>query len=221
MPALSSSGRTALRAASHGAPACRALAPRAAHRTSARASNSRRLAGGLPPDFMASAVSKDAKQLSGTPIPTDVDPEQPVAIRDGEFGGMVLPQKNLKAESLAKANDQIVPIGQLWLLKLGPMKDGAAISRDKLRLATIKHDGDETTVPQCALGVRKASTGTLELLVFGKDKEPILKLPMKSIEGGSGPALDVSAERDGDEGKITLKLLGKYEAKLRVTELEM
>jgi len=30
-------------------------------------------------------------------------------------------------------------------------------------------------VPQCALGVRRTSAGTLELLVFGKGKEPVVQ----------------------------------------------
>ena len=61
------------------------------------------------------AVSADAKQLNGTPIATDVDAEKPVVMKDGEYGSMVLPQKNLKAETIAKAGETAVPIGQLWL----------------------------------------------------------------------------------------------------------
>ena len=168
----------------------------------------------------AKAVSADAKQLNATPIPTDVDPQQPVAIREGDYGGMVLPQKNLKAASLTQADQSIVPVGQLWLLKLTPMHDGTALSGDKLRLVTVKYDYEEVTVPQCALGVRRTSAGALELLVFGKDKEPLLKVPLKTVEAQSEAPLDMTAERTGDEGCITLKILGKYEAKLMVTELE-
>jgi hypothetical protein len=169
----------------------------------------------------ASAVSADAKQLSGTPIKTDVDPQLPVAIQDGEFGGMVLPQKGLKVSDLAAAKEAIVPIGQMWLLKLTPMRNGEAIPSEKLRLATIQADGEEATVPQCALGVRRKNANALELVVFGKDKEPILTAPIKAISAQQDSPIDLSAERDSDSGQVTLKILGKYEASFAVTELQL
>jgi hypothetical protein len=169
----------------------------------------------------AKIVSADAKQLNGTPIPTDVDAQEPVAVKEENYGGMVLPQKNLKAETIAQAGETPLPIGQLWLHKLTLVRDGSGIPGDKLRLATVKHNGEDITVPQCALGVRRNDSGALELLVFGKDKVPLLKVPLKKIEAQQEPPIDLSAERTGDEGSVTLKILGKYEAKLRVTELEL
>jgi hypothetical protein len=169
----------------------------------------------------AKIVSADAQQLNGTPIATDVDAQQPVAVKEENYGGMVLPQKNLKAETLAQAGETPVPIGQMWLLKLTLVQDGSGIPGDKLRLAKVKHDGEDFTVPQCALAVRRIDSGGLELLVFGKDKVPLLKVPLKKIEARQESPIDLSAERTGDEGFVTLKILGKYEAKLKVTELEL
>jgi hypothetical protein len=169
----------------------------------------------------ATAVSADAKQLKGTPIPTDVDTQSPVALREGEYGGMVLPQKNLSAEALSKAGkDAVTPLGQLWLLKLAPMCNGQAVSAEKLRLVNVQADGGEVTVPQCALGVRRNSADALELLVFGKDKEPLLAVPLKAIESKQDLPIDMDAETDYDSGKVTLKILGKYQAAFRLTELQ-
>ena len=58
----------------------------------------------------AKAVSADTKQLNGTPIATDVDAEQPVALKDENYGGMVLPQKNLKPGAIAQAGGTAVPL---------------------------------------------------------------------------------------------------------------
>ena len=168
----------------------------------------------------AALVSADASQLQNTPIPTSVDLKQPVALQDGEYGSMVLPQAKLSLESLAKAGELAVPVGQLWLLKLTPVRDGSRIEADELRLASVRHDGETTTVPQCALAVRR-NAGALQLLVFGKGKEPVLKLPLKEIKADQEAPIDISAERIGDEGRITLRILGKYEAKLTVTELQL
>jgi hypothetical protein len=170
----------------------------------------------------SAAVSSDLKRLNGTPIPTDVDTQQPVAVSEEPYGLMVLPQKNLDAAKLSQvASGTIAPVGQLWLLKLTPMRDGQAIDADKLRMVTVSADGDEVTVPQCALGARRTASGSLELLVFGKDKEPVLITPMKAIDAKQSSPLDVSADRQGDSGRVTVKLLGKYQASFDVTELDL
>jgi hypothetical protein len=165
-------------------------------------------------------VAADLKQLQGTPIPTDVDVKYPVAIHEGDFGGLVLPEAKLNAEGIAKASDKVVPIGQLWLLKLVPMSDGEAVPSSKLRMVTLRHEGDEASVPQCALGVQRNASGWLELLVFGKDKQPLVKVPLKTIDSKQDMPIDLSAERESDSGKVTLNILGKYTATFSVTALE-
>lgn len=168
----------------------------------------------------ARLVSADAAPLQGTPIPTRVDLTQPVAMRDGDFGGMVLPEAKLTADAVAKADDQVVAIGQLWLLRLTLKQDGEAVPAEKLRLANVKTgDGDEVKLPQCALGVQRNSAGKLDLLVFGKDKTPLLKSPLKEVETKQETPLEVDAERGSDGAQVSLKILGKYEAKFTVTEL--
>jgi hypothetical protein len=168
----------------------------------------------------AFVVAGDLKQLQATPIPTDVDVKQPVAVRDGDFGGMVLPEAKLKADAIAKADEKVVPIGQVWLLKLTPMKDGEAVAASKLRMVTLTHEGDQVKVSQYALGVLRNGTGALELLVFGKDKEPVVKVPLKTMDAKQDVPIDLSAERESDSGKVTLKILGKYTATISVTALE-
>jgi hypothetical protein len=175
----------------------------------------------LSTDEALSYAHAVSKHLGGTPIATDVDTEKPVVVRDGEFGGMVLPQKNLKLDTLTQAGETAVPIGQLWLKQLTPMHNGEAVGRDKLRLVTVSGDGEEVTAPQCALAVRRNRSGTLELLVFGKGKEPVATAALKPAESTQALPLDLAAEREGDSGKVTLKILGKYQATLSVVELTM
>ena len=168
----------------------------------------------------ASIVAADLKQLQGTPIPTHVDVKQPVAIHEGEFGGMVLPEAKLTVEAIAKASDQAVAIGQLWLLKLTPMQNGDAVDSSKLRMVTLSHEGEQATVAQCALGVRRNGSGTLELLVFGKGNEPVVKVPLKAKDVKQDVPVDITAERESESGKVTLNILGKYTATFSVTALE-
>jgi hypothetical protein len=164
-------------------------------------------------------IGADTKQLTGTPIPTRVDLQQPVALHEGSYGALVLPQARLTPEALAKATDKVVPLGQLWLLKLTPMRDGEAIASDQLRLATVKRDDGDVTAPQCALGAQRNKAGGLDLLVYGKSKEPLLKVPLKAIDAQQDAPVEMEAERESNSAQLTLKILGKYEAKLTVTEL--
>jgi len=168
----------------------------------------------------AFVVAADLKQLQGTPIPTDVDVKQPVAIKDGDFAGMVLPEAKLTVDAIAKVSDKAIAIGQLWLLKLTPMQNGEAIASSKLRMVTLTHEGEQATVSQCTLGVQRNSSGNLELLVFGKDKEPVVKVPLKTMDAKQDVPVDISAERESESGKVTLNVLGKYTATFAVTALE-
>lgn len=168
----------------------------------------------------AAAVTANAGQLTGTAIATSVDPGQPVALSDGEYGGLVLPQKGLTAERIAALQDQeVAPLGLLWLYRLAPLRYGQPVAADKLRLVTVYADGDYATVPQCALGVRRTSNSELEMVVFGKNAEPILAVPLKASNTAQATPLDMTATRDYDAGRVTIKILGRYQATFGVTEL--
>ena len=169
----------------------------------------------------AAVAGADAKQLKATPIPTDVDLNQPVALHDGEFGGMVLPETKLSLETFEKATDKVAAVGQLWFVGIAPMAEGEVVAKEKLRLVTIEHKGDTRTVPQCAMGVHKNSAGSLELLIYGKAQEPILKVALKPVDKKQEVPIDMEAERESDSATITLRILGKYEAKFKVTQADL
>ncbi len=163
-------------------------------------------------------VSADLPAMLKTPIPTDPDVKRPVALRDGDYGGMVLPESKLRAEVFAKAGKEAAPVGQFWLYKLVPMADGQPVPAGKLRMVEVRSEEAQATVPCCALGVRKDAEGGLELLVYGKDKEPVLRAPMRAISRQQDEPVDMSGERKDEGGLVTLRFLGKYEASFMVTD---
>jgi len=169
----------------------------------------------------AFAVSVNLEQLQGTPIATDVDLKRPVVLRDGEYGGMFLPEAKLTAEAIGKAGDKVVSIGQLWLHKLTPMRDGQGIASEKLRMAKVTgEDGTEVQVPQCALGMCRNAAGSLELLLYGKGTEPVLAVPVSAAGGKAEQGIVLEAERGDNGGQLTVTFFGKYKAKLSFTALE-
>lgn len=135
------------------------------------------------------------------------------------YGAMVLPEAKLSADAIAKAGTTAVPVGQLWLHQLGPVVDGEVVSTSKVRSVKVKAGDDVREVVQTALAVQSSGAGALELLVYGNSKTPLLKVPLKKISGSQTVPVTMDAERNGDEGKITLKFLGQYEASIPVTEL--
>jgi hypothetical protein len=165
-------------------------------------------------------VSVDLKNLQGTPIPTDVDVKRAVAMRDGDYGALVLPEAKLSVTAVANAGASVVPLGQLWLHRLTPMKDGSGIPEDSLRLVTVEAGQETGTAVQCALGVKGNGSGGLELLLYGKGQEPVLSVPLRQAESSNDAPISMDAERTGDEGgRIILRILGRYRASIPVTEL--
>ena len=166
-------------------------------------------------------VSLDLPRLTGTPLATDVDVKRAVAMRDGDYGAMVLPEAKLAPDTLANVRQDALPVGQLWLHQLTPMREGSAIPSDELRLAEVTHNEGTTSVPQCTLAVRRSGSGQLELAILGKTTQPLLTVPLKTIEVKQQPQpIEMAASReDSTSGQITLRILGRYEASVPVTEL--
>jgi hypothetical protein len=178
----------------------------------------------LSPDealHYAEMVGSVQAQLKSAPGAATVDLKQPVAVRDGEYGLMLLPATKLSAEALAQAGTEVVPVGQLWLLKLAPLADGQVVANDRLQMVTVSGGEGSATLPCCNLGVRKAAGGGLELVVFGKGKEPILQAPLKAITGKQTSPLEIEVERESDRGRVTVKVAGKYAANFAVTDPEL
>jgi hypothetical protein len=166
-------------------------------------------------------TSVDLKEMLLTPIPTDPDVKRPVAMRDDEqHGGMILPEAKLSADTFAKAGKEVASVGQLWLVKLAPMNEGEVVSKAKLRTVHVRAGDQEADVACCALGVCKDASRGLELLIYGKDKEPLTRVPMKSISSQQDNPIEMSSERKDDRGLVTLRFLGKYEVTFAVTDPE-
>lgn len=155
-------------------------------------------------------ASSDLKEMLNNPIPTDPDVKRPVAVHDGDYGALVLPEAKLSADTFAKAGKEAKPVGQLWLRNLAPENEGERVPQSQLHTVHVRAMDQEVDAVCCALGVCKDAKGGLQLLIYGKDKEPVARVPLKSISGQQENPIEMSAERKDDDGLITLKFLGKY-----------
>jgi hypothetical protein len=169
----------------------------------------------------AEMVGSVQSELRNAPCITPVDLQRSVAMRDGEYGVMVVPAVRLSGEALSKVEaGETLPVGQLWLLRLAPLVDEQVVANERLQLVAVSGSEGSATVPCCTLGVRKAAGG-LELVVFGKGKDPITKAPLATVASSQAQPVDLKVERESDRGRVTVKLAGKYAASLAVTDPEL
>ncbi|NBV21626.1 MAG: hypothetical protein EBS05_06850 [Proteobacteria bacterium] len=144
------------------------------------------------------------------------DAEHADALKAGDAGIMVIPDKKLTAELLEKVGADLVPVGQLYFKSVAPAKDGKVTANDKLRVLTFEDKGNSIRIPLCLLGARKRD-GQLELVVFGNEKTPLAQLTLRKAESSSGNPIELSGEKQGDDtGVLTLSIVGKYKAALTV-----
>ncbi|HNQ87714.1 MAG TPA: hypothetical protein PKM73_03660 [Verrucomicrobiota bacterium] len=169
----------------------------------------------------AKFIHQDPKLLEALPLKVEADVTKPMAIRDEEHGGLLIPDARLTVESLAKVGTNAVPVGELWLRLLGVRKDYDVVPASQLNVIKFTTDNGQVSAPVYPLAVRQKSGGGLELLVYGKAKEPLLKLPLKAIDAKQELPLEADGERGGDGATVTLKIAGKYQASFEVGELWM
>jgi hypothetical protein len=164
---------------------------------------------------LAVAATKKAK----APIATDADPDKAFGKRRDEHGGLFIPDKKLTAERLRKAGkDEVVPVGQCWLRNLAPVVDNKVLTSSKLQIVPVTYDGQEFNLAVCFLAARQGEKG-LELLVYSKDKTPLLKLPLKKDEIKQELPVEFSTDVEDDRARLTMHLVGAYQTKLTVAPL--
>jgi len=170
---------------------------------------------------LATYLNFDLSVFDTTPIPSDADVKRPVAYREGEYAALIVPESKLNPETFVNAGSKaIVPVGQIWMHKIVPTKNGEAISGDSFKTMPVTIRDETYNVMLCLLGARKKSDNTMELLIFGKDKEPLLTVPLIKTESKQDFPIEADVQRVDNSAKVILKIVGKYQATFEVTSLE-
>jgi hypothetical protein len=170
---------------------------------------------------VAKLLLEQAAKVEHPQVKTDADADKATGLHHEQVGAMVIPDKALAEDALRKAGKGIVPVGQLWMRNLTLVKDGKPVDEDRLRLETIKLDDKEHRVVFCLLGARRTGDDAVELLVYGKDKEPLLKVPLQKADDTPEFPLDLSAEKaENETATVTIHVLGKHKAAFTVGKAE-
>ena len=172
---------------------------------------------------IAKLLQEQVAKVGDLQFKPDVDTEKPSGIHaENKYGAMVIPDRNLGEDTFTKASKtEVTPIGHLWTRNLAPAVDGTVTPNAKLRLVGVPIEGNEHNLPFYLLGLRKNPDGKLILLVYGKDKDPLVKVPLERAEKTPGVPIEVDGKKGENEtGILILNLLGKYEARITVKEQE-
>lgn len=170
----------------------------------------------------ARTLTATASTLSDLPLKIDGDAEKSEAIRGGEAGILVVPDKNLTATSFKNSGESVTPIAQLWLLKARIAVDGRASAPEKTRTVTVRGDDKSRELQLYFLGLKKNASGAPELLVFSTGREPLLHVPLEQ-SSNSAEALPIKLggrKNNEDSGTLTLQIFGQHKAELTLVRAE-
>ncbi|MEK7684460.1 MAG: hypothetical protein AAB466_03450 [Verrucomicrobiota bacterium] len=159
---------------------------------------------------IALVLTKNA--LENVPLKMELDVQKPNALRVEDVAVLVIPDKQISAETVAKADKEILPLGQLWMLKLAPALNGKVTPNDQLRIVTVATDERDYKLPLFFLGTKKNDKGALELVVFAKNKQPLLRVPLEKAERTQELPIELQGAADENSGVLTLNIAGKYKA---------
>jgi hypothetical protein len=160
-------------------------------------------------------LNESANKLANTPITVDADVLNPHGIHAGESGALVVPDRNLTAAALDSIGEKPLPVGELFLRNVTFTRDGSAVANDRLQHITVAMQDTRVQLPIFFLAARKTADGKLELVVFGKDMEPLATSPLGKVPAKAQFPIELTAEkRDENSGLLTLKIVGQYEAEL-------
>jgi hypothetical protein len=155
--------------------------------------------------------------LSDAQIKTEVDPDQPCAVRGEGGGAMAIPDKKLSKDIARKVGKDVIPLGQLWLRKWTTVVKDEATPKEKLRIVTVNIEKKDRPMALFLLGIRRKSTSA-ELVVYAKENEPFQVIPLKKLDQIPDLPLEIEWKRGEKQADgLTLTIAGKYQGVLLVT----
>jgi len=168
---------------------------------------------------MSLRVARITSNFLDLQLKFEPDIEKAMGMLVKKFAAIVIPATDLTGLDLEKAGGSVVPLGQLWLVRLAPAKDVGVFPNDQLRLVTVTIKDEDHDLPLLLLGAGKNSEGKMELLVYARDKEPLLRLPLEKNDTKQEDPIELLMRPGGPSiGLLDIYVLGKYRATLPMGE---
>jgi len=120
----------------------------------------------------------------------------------------------------ADAGKPVSGAAQLWMRNVVPSVNNAAPDPAKLRTLTFRDGDNEAKVEVYFVGISKNDGGALELSLYAKDKEPLVKVPLvKTDAAANGVPIALDGHKEGENsGVLVVTIFGSYNADITVTK---
>lgn len=170
---------------------------------------------------IARLVTQALGSPADAPFAVDADLEKPAGIKgSGETGLLAIPDRKVTIETVANAGKTVSALGQLWMRNVVPAVNSAAPEAAKLRTLSVG-DGDKTAkVEVYFLGISKTDAGALELVLYAKDKEPLVRVPLAKTDAAARAVpIALDGHKEGENtGVLVVTVFGSYKADVMVTK---
>jgi hypothetical protein len=170
---------------------------------------------------IARLVTQALGSPGDVPFAVDADVEKPAGIKGGgDTGLLAIPDRKLTAEALANAGKTVLPLGHLWMRNVVPAVSNAAPEPSRLRTLSVGEGDKSAKVEVYFLGVSKTDAGALELGLYVKDKEPLVRVPlMKTDATASATPIAIDGHKEAENtGVLVVTVFGSYKADVTVTK---
>ena len=170
---------------------------------------------------IARKVAEALGSLTDAPFAVDADADKSVGIKaSGDTGLLAIPDRKLTAEAVANAGEAVSALGQLWMRNVVPAVNRASADPAKLRTVTVRDGEQDAKVEVYFLGITKTAAGALELGLYAKDKEPLVKVPLvKTDAAASATPIALDGRKEGEStGVLVVTVFGSYKADVTVTK---
>jgi hypothetical protein len=158
-------------------------------------------------------VTHTAK-LDNLQVKADVDPARPYGIKKDDIGALVIPDKRLTEKTLQEVGAEVVPIGHLWMRNLSIVVGNQPAPTDRLRVVTVSINDTDHPLPVFMLGAQKRPDGSLGLVIYGKEREPLAVVPVKTNEKRQELPIELEGRGENERGMLTICILGRYQAEV-------
>ncbi len=171
---------------------------------------------GSKTDKAVGILSQHLNKFKAGHVKIDGDLGQADMFERNDVAALIIPDKGLTADKLAKVGKKEIPVGQLWLKSLLPEVDGSSPADSDLKMVEVS-DGDKSMkLPQFLLTARRSGK-KLNLIIYSGAAGPLMELPLEQFETGQSLPIELEGEaRDNSSGLLSLYVTGKYHVKMIV-----
>ncbi|MFO1020788.1 MAG: hypothetical protein U0903_08850 [Planctomycetales bacterium] len=145
-------------------------------------------------------VADQGSKVKDPNVKTEVDPMEGAVRGSASTWPSRIPDKTLTKEQLAKVGKKSCWWDNLSRNAAPAVPHGAAPAAEKTARDRNFHRGRRPeTPPLLSLGgVQKNDKGDLELLIYGKEKEPLVKQVLKKVDGKQELPIELEIKPSGD-----------------------